>query len=136
ALPSASRTQASRGRATQPAVGRVEAALEAVVVAPLRARIDVAPVDADGGRAEEPLGLCGLQGLDAAQVDLRPYAGIVEQLPQVRQVGLVVRAAVEVEELDRHDSAIPPHAEHSARSGGKAKRGVEIASTQTCSTGF
>jgi hypothetical protein len=67
-----------------------------------RAGIDVATADADGRRAEEPLPLRLFQGLDPPKLDLGCRVLLGDQLTQLRQQALVVRAAIEVKKLDPH----------------------------------
>src|SRR5690606_29656066 len=62
--------------------------------------VDVAAVDADRRRAEELLGLCGLERLDHSQHDL--CAGVAREVTDPRDDLLETRAAVEVEDLDGH----------------------------------
>ena len=85
---------------TQTPVQPVQAALKAEVPALGGAGIDVQPVDSDGGRAEESLALGVLRRLDPPRGQLGARRELLDQRAQPRHQALVVRAALEVEELD------------------------------------
>src|SRR5205807_3785093 len=80
----------------------VDPALQTEVLAFGCPGLDVATIDAQRRRAEKPLALRGLLGLDSTQLDLLVDAGVVEEVAHSRQEGLVVRASVEIEDLDPH----------------------------------
>ena len=63
---------------------------------------DVATVNADGRRAEKALVLRGAIVLDPPQRDLGADLGAAKQLLEMREQRLVIRAAIEVQELKRH----------------------------------
>src|SRR4051794_38772982 len=89
-----------QGLTTQPAGRSVEAALETEVGALVGTGLDVATVDPNGWRAEEMRSLCVLIRLHAPELDLCRNAGALQELRQSGGNRLVVRAAVEIEQLD------------------------------------
>src|SRR5581483_6704603 len=104
-----------RRRPHQTLLRSVEATLKPEVIAVLRRRVDILAIDPDRGRAEEPLALGVLGGLDPTQLDLLVDPLARQQLQEPRQQLRVARAAVEVEELDPHDLSPSPEASASPR---------------------
>lgn len=79
----------------------VEAAFEPIVIASVGAGLDVAAVHAQGWRAQEAKAPRRLLRLDSAEPDVAAVTRLSEKRMQPGQQRLVVRASLEVEELER-----------------------------------
>lgn len=94
--------------------GLVETALQAVVVAAVGAWVDIGAVDADRRRPEKALRSSVVTLDDAALGDLNVDAFAFQQMREALDQRLMVRAAVEVQNLDRcavechHRIVMPP----------------------------
>jgi hypothetical protein len=82
------------------ALAAIDTAGEREIVALFRARLDVAAIDADGGRAEKPEPGCRLGIRDLDHFDRGPDAKLCRDAFDQLEGALVIRAALEVQDLD------------------------------------
>lgn len=89
-------------KSSQPLARGEQPALQTEVVTLAGAGLDVLAVDADSRRAEEPRTVRSIVIVDPDKLDVRANAAGREQLAQMWQQRLMVRTAIEVQNLDPH----------------------------------
>jgi hypothetical protein len=94
------------GLAGEAELGAVDAAGEDVVVARIGSWLDVAAVDANGGRAEKAMLSCGGFVFDADETEIGLDSELCGESLYEGTRGVVVRAGLEVEDLD--ERVVPP----------------------------